>query len=58
MTVFRAMRENGIMLQSCEVGGTFYLNWSQGLTDTKYFRAMRDVLAGMGMKGLRIERME
>ncbi len=58
MTVFRAMRENGIMLQSCEVGGTFYLNWSQGLTDAKYVRAMRDVLAGMGIKGLCIERME
>ena len=43
---------------SFEVGGTFYLNWSQGLTDTKYIRAMRDELAGMGIKGLRIERME
>ena len=39
-------------------GGTFYLNWSQGLTDAKYIRAMRDVLSGMGIKGLLIERME
>lgn len=58
MTVMRSMWEKGIMLQTCEVGDTFYLNLSQGLTGAKYIRAMRDVLAEMGIRGLRIERME
>ena len=58
LTVFRVMPENGVMLQVTEVGGTFYIDWSQGIPDAVYIRALRDVLSDMGMKGLCLERME
>ncbi len=58
MTAMYSSPEKGIMLQATEVGETFYINWYQGFHDTAYICAMRDVLAGMGMKGLRIERAE
>ena len=58
MTAFHVMPEKGIMLQVTEVGDTFYIDWYQGFHDVAYIQAMRDTLAGMGMKGLRIERVE
>lgn len=58
MTALHAMAEKGIMLQMTEVGDTFYIDWYQGFHDAAYIRAMRDALAGMGMSGLRIERVE
>lgn len=58
MTAFHVMPENGIMLQVTEIGGTFCIDWYQGMHEATYVKAMRDVLAGMGMKDLRIERVE
>ena len=58
MTAFHVMPEKGVMLQVTEVGGTFYIDWYQGFHDATYIRAMRDEMAGMGMKDLRIERVE
>ena len=58
MTAFHVMPEKGIMLQVTEVGGTFYIDWYQGFHDVAYIRAMRDELAALGMKDLRIERVE
>ena len=58
MTAFHVMPEKGIMLQVTEVGDTFYIDWYQGFHDAVYIRAMRDELARMGMKNLRIERVE
>ena len=58
MKVLHAMPEKGMMLQMTEVGDTFYIDWYQGFHDAVYVCAMRDVLAGMGMKGLRVERVE
>jgi len=58
MKAFHVMPEKGIMLQVTEVGDTFYIDWYQGFHDAIYVRAMRDALAGMGMKGLCIERVE
>ena len=58
MTAFHVMPDKGIMLQVTEVGGTFYIDWYQGFHDVAYIRAMRDELAALGMKDLRIERVE
>ena len=58
MAAFHVMPEKGIMLQVTEVGDTFYIDWYQGFHDAAYIRAMRDELARMGMKNLRIERVE
>lgn len=58
MTAFHVMPENGIMLQVTEIGGTFFIDWYQGMHEAAYVKAMRDVLAGAGMKDLRIERVE
>ena len=58
MTAFHAMPEKGVMLQVYEVGDTFYIDWYQGFHDATYIRAMRDAMAEMGMKDLRIERVE
>ena len=58
MSAFHAMPEKGIMIQTTEVGDTFYINWYQGFHDASYIRAMRDELAKMGMKNLNIERVE
>lgn len=58
MTAFHVMPENGVMLQVTEVGDTFYIDWYQGMHDAIYIRAMRDVLAGMGVKGMCLERVE
>jgi len=41
-----------------EVGDTFYIDWYQGMHDATYIRAMRDVLAEVGMKGMCLERVE
>ena len=58
ITAFHAMPEKGVMLQVYEVGDTFYIDWYQGFHDATYIRAMRDAMAEMGMKDLRIERVE
>ena len=58
MTAFHVMPEKGIMLQITEVGDTFYIDWYQGFHDAAYIRAMRDELKKLGMKDLRIERVE
>ncbi len=58
ITAFHVMPEKGIMLQVTEVGDIFYIDWYQGFHDAAYIRAMRDELAKMGMKDLRIERIE
>ena len=58
MTAFHVMPENGVMLQVTEVGNTFYIDWYQGMHEATYIKALRDVLADMGMKGLNIERVE
>ncbi|MBQ9437525.1 MAG: hypothetical protein IJU50_04265 [Lachnospiraceae bacterium] len=58
MTAFHAMPEKGVMLQVTEVGDAFCIDWYQGFHDADYIRAMRDEMAEMGMKGLRIERVE
>ena len=54
----KTMQEKGMMAQTIEVGGYFYIDWYQGFHDAAYILAMRDVLADMGMKGLNIERIE
>jgi len=58
MSAFHVMPENGVMLQMTEVGDTFYIDWYQGMHDATYIRAMRDVLAEVGMKGMCLERVE
>ena len=58
MSAFHVMPENGVMLQVTEVGDTFYIDWYQGMHDATYIRAMRDVLAEVGMKGMCLERVE
>jgi hypothetical protein len=58
MSAFHVMPENGVMLQMTEVGDTFYIDWYQGMHDATYIRAMRDELAGMGMKDMCLERVE
>ena len=58
ITAFHAMPEKGVMLQVYEVSDTFYIDWYQGFHDATYIRAMRDAMAEMGMKDLRIERVE
>ena len=58
MSAFHVMPENGVMLQVTEVGDTFYIDWYQGMHDATYVRAMRDVLAEVGMKGMCLERVE
>ena len=58
MTAFHAMPEKGIMIQATEIGSTFYIDWYQGFADATYICAMRDELAELGMKKLRIERIE
>ena len=58
MKAFHVMPEKGIMLQATEVGDTFYIDWYQGFHDAVFVLAMRDVLAEMGMRGPRIERVE
>ena len=58
MTAFHVMPEKGIMLQVTEVGDNFYIDWYQGFHDTAYICAMRDELAKLGMKDMRIERVE
>lgn len=58
MTAFHAMQEKGIMIQTTEVGDTFYIDWYQGFPDATYVLAMRDELEAMGMKNIRIERVE
>ena len=58
MSAFHAMPEKGVMLQVTEVGGTFYIDWYQGFHDVTYIRALRDEMAKLGMKDLRIERVE
>ena len=58
MTAFHVMPENGVMLQVTEVGNTFYIDWYQGMLEATYIKALRYVLADMGMKGLNIERVE
>ena len=58
MTAFHVMPENGVMLQVTEVGDIFYIDWYQGMHDAIYIRAMRDVLAQMGIRGMCLERVE
>lgn len=58
MTAFHVMPENSIMLQVTEIGDTFYIDWYQGMHDDIYIRAMRDILAQMGIKGMCLERVE
>ncbi len=58
MTAFHAMQEKSIMLQMTEVGGTFYIDWYQGFAGESYAKALRDVLADAGMKGVCLERVE
>ena len=58
MSAFHVMPENGVMLKMTEVGDTFYIDWYQGMHDATYIRAMRDVLAEVGMKGMCLERVE
>ena len=58
MTAFHVMPEKGVMLQVTEVGDTFYIDWYQGFADATYIRALRDEMAKLGMKDLRIERIE
>ena len=56
MTAGYVMQEKGIMLQTTEIGGTFYLCWYQGFQDDCYVRAMAEELLTQGMPGTRLER--
>lgn len=58
MTAFHAMQEKGIMVQTTEVGGTFYFDWYQGFHGDMYAKAMRDLMQEAGMKDVRLERVE
>ncbi|MBR4343554.1 MAG: hypothetical protein IKP88_12780 [Lachnospiraceae bacterium] len=58
MKAFHVMQERGIMIQTTEVGGVFYIDWYQGFTDDKYARAMTEMLISMGMKSAKMERVE
>ena len=58
MTAFHVMDEKGIMLQTAEIGDTFYIGWYQGFHDAAYILAMRDVMEEAGMQGIDIERIE
>lgn len=58
MTAFHVMQEKGIMLQTTEVGNTFYIDWYQGHVGDAYAKAMRDVMFEAGMKGVCLERVE
>ena len=48
------------MVTFCYLGRTLYIyiDWYQGFHDAAYIRVMRDEMAAMGMKDLRIERVE
>ncbi|MBR4173925.1 MAG: hypothetical protein IKR56_01130 [Lachnospiraceae bacterium] len=58
MTAFHAMPEKGIMLQTTEVGGNFYIDWYQGFSGEEYVLAMRDILKECGISGIKVERTE
>ena len=55
MTAGYVMQEKGIMLQTTEIGGTFYLCWYQGFQDDCYVRAMAEELLTHGMPGTKLE---
>jgi hypothetical protein len=58
MTAFHAMQEKGMMAQTIEVGGYFYINWYQGFHGEMYAKAMRDLMKDAGMKSVSLERVE
>ena len=58
MTAFHAMQEKGMMAQTIEVGGFFYINWYQGFHGEMYAKAMRDLMREAGMRSASLERVE
>ncbi|MBO6310275.1 MAG: hypothetical protein J6I76_06540 [Oribacterium sp.] len=56
MTVFRTMRENGIMVQAVEIGGVFYLCWYQGFLSDCYVKVLTKLFKKLGMKNAVLER--
>ena len=58
MTAFHAMQERGIMIQTTEIGSSFYIDWYQGFHGESYAKAMRDLLREKGMPGAELKRIE
>ena len=58
MTAFHVMQEKGMMAQTIEVGGYFYINWYQGFHGEMYAKAMRDIMKDAGMESVSLERVE
>lgn len=48
----------GMMAQTIEVGGYFYINWYQGFHGEMYAKAMRDIMKDSGMESVSLERIE